>query len=902
MDPDQSDDPQAGGIELERLLAECLASERPDRALEETAARHPELAAELRELFALLGAVDLAPRVAAEAPQRFGDYQLIRRLSGGAMAAVWVARDLGLGRTVVLKMLRPEDILFEGRLERFRREIDVVAGLRHPGIVPVHSAGDIEGVPYFTSEWVDGPSLALLLATLSVAGVPELRAFAESLAAAVERDRVDVDTVIERLGPRWSDAVLRLTLELTEALAAAHSQGVAHRDLKPSNVVVDADGRPRLIDFGLAWNESADALTRSGAQLGSLPYMPPERVRGDRQQDAFRGDVYGLGVVLYELLTLTRPFHAVDREALERQIRAGVVEPPRRRMARIPRDLETLCLAMLDPDAARRPADAGEVAADLRRILDHRPIVARRSGSWTQAVRLVRRRPTAAMATAGLVLLAAATVLFVERQAVALQRAQRQAHAREAYVLLDDLERITPVAPEKLAAYDNWLARADELRDAVAGYRQQLDELRHRGQRLPDHEAAPLLLARAEEATRNIGKAIRYYSNFDEYRNRTDAIVLEQQARWREIRERRAWRFDDPDDQVLHDVLVDLCSGGDELQRARELVSRWRELALEIDAAWRRSDLDALWDAALADLERHTGVAGQLRPTSGLVPLGPDPVSRLHEFAVVATGRVPERGRDGVLLLGDDSAAVLVLIPAGEVVVGANLDDPTDARYHDAGELPVDRVWLAPYLIGKHELSQAQWERFLIDNPSTTTGPDRRRHPVETLDSNSLRRDLQRIGLDLPTEAQWEHAARGGTRTAYWFGSDPADLQGRANLGDRTYGEAFRAGEPESYAAWDDGWLATCPIDTFEANQFGLHGVLGNVSETCLEYGVDSKGYLAKPASGPTGQRWCGFDGYRFQNVRGGNFSFSASYLRHALRGATLGDAWTTGVRVVWRL
>ncbi len=189
--------------------------------------------------------------------------------------------------------------------------------------------------------------------------------------------------------------------QAADALDYAHSQGVVHRDIKPSNLLLDADGTVWVTDFGLAKGEAdADDLTHSGDLLGTLRYAPPERFAG--RSDA-RGDVYGLGLTLYELLTLRPAFSETDRSKLLEQVLHAEPPRPRRLVASLPRDLETIVLKAIDRDPARRYQTAGELADDLRRFLDDRPIRAKPT-IWPERLwRWGRRNPVTAVLLAGLV-------------------------------------------------------------------------------------------------------------------------------------------------------------------------------------------------------------------------------------------------------------------------------------------------------------------------------------------------------------------------------------------------------------------------------------------------------------------------------------------------------------------
>jgi len=273
--------------------------------------------------------------------EQLGPYAIVELLGDGGMGQVYAARDTRLGRTVALKVLPPDLAADPARLARFRREARAVAALSHPGVVTIHSIEEAEGLHFLTMERVEGVTLDRL--------IPE--------------------------GGLPAEQLLPLALAVAEALEAAHARGVVHRDLKPTNVMVDAAGRPKLLDFGLAHSENGFGgddpeldltLTQQGAVLGTLPYMAPEQLQGFRV-DA-RSDQFSLGALIYEMATGRRPFRGRSRAELLAAILKDEPAPLSELRPDLSPGLEEALRRCLEKDPVRRFRDVGELTAALHRI------------------------------------------------------------------------------------------------------------------------------------------------------------------------------------------------------------------------------------------------------------------------------------------------------------------------------------------------------------------------------------------------------------------------------------------------------------------------------------------------------------------------------------------------------
>ncbi len=387
---------------FEAALLECLEALERDgpSAVESACSAYPDLASRLRRRVSLLAAANLLDvgLGSDRLPERIGDFELLDRIGSGGMGVVHRARQASTGRLVALKLVRPAQLLFAESRARFRREVELSARLHHPAVLDVLAVGEIDGVPWFALELVHGTSLDVLLAELrsrygEAARIDPgaLPGILSELTPAALRD----GSSFER--PRsWRAWALAATRQVASALAYAHRKGVLHRDVKPSNVLISTDGRVFLGDFGLASDPSEASLTRAHSAVGSLPYMAPE-VLGGQGADA-QSDVYGTGAMLYELLTLHRPFEAESSASLVRAILSAEPPPLRRFAPAAVADDQAVVRRALERDPRRRYASADDLGQELDCLLAFRPTRARPLGPLGRALRASRRRPAAAVA------------------------------------------------------------------------------------------------------------------------------------------------------------------------------------------------------------------------------------------------------------------------------------------------------------------------------------------------------------------------------------------------------------------------------------------------------------------------------------------------------------------------
>ena len=299
----------------------------------------------------------------AETLGELGDYELLEVVGRGGQGVVFRARQKSLNRTVALKMISLGSWATEAHLKRFRREAEAAASLEHPGIVPIYEVGERDGSCYFSMKFVEGGQL---------------------------------DQVIKRK-PMSIRQAAELIAKVARTVHYAHEHGILHRDIKPGNILLDAKGEPLLTDFGLArLVEAESTVTRTKEVMGTPSYMAPEQAMGNNAAVSSATDVYGLGAVLYQLLTGHPPFAGGTTYETIKLVLDTEPRQPRLLNPKIDRDLSTICLKCLEKDPKRRYSSALALAEDLEHWLKHEPIQARHTGIFTRGRKWVRRNPSTA--------------------------------------------------------------------------------------------------------------------------------------------------------------------------------------------------------------------------------------------------------------------------------------------------------------------------------------------------------------------------------------------------------------------------------------------------------------------------------------------------------------------------
>jgi len=784
---------------------------------------------------------------------RIGEFLLGERLGIGGMGVVFRAVQDFTQREVALKLLRLP--LHGGSSPaRLQREAEVLGRLAHPGIARVLQTGLApDGRPWIAMELVHGSPLV----------------------DAANQLGLDVPARVELLA------------RVCDIVQHAHAHGVVHRDLKPDNVLVDAQGHPHVLDFGIARLPGADAQltrrTQAGQIIGTLAYMSPEQASGEGGDVDGRADVYALGVLLYELLSGRLPFPTRGL-TLSQAVRAVLEDEPAPLGTLPPRHARELAIIVGVALARRREdryASAAALAEDLRRCLAGVPIVARPPSALARARAFARRNKAFCVSSASVLLALVTGFAVATAQWNATLAAERKASEEvDHYTQLVDVGALREVTERIRAQWPVEPGQQEGLRrligdaEVLAGHRAQ-------------HERTLAELLKLD-VSGSAGAAPRFPRN---------------KTRW------------------MHRMTTEFLAGlatltapepyGDSIAGLK----RRLQYGTTVEAAT-LEDREHPWDAAIAAIAASPHYGGLvLTPQLGLLPLGPDPVSGLWEFALWDwTGRVPERDpHTGALRLDADTALVLVLLPGGRATLGAQHDAPTAARFDpeaSANESPLREVELDPFFLSKDELTFGQYRTFTGREPSSPlirsqlreefgSGDEWLRHPVHALGWDEATATLAQLGLELPTEAQWEYAARAGSETPRWTGLDDSAFGEAVNVADRARWQRFRGGSSQGAAGWsgsDDGWSVTAPADWGRANAFGLRGVLGNIDELCRDIYLSSWRGELRAGDGlqllPESEE---DEGRR--SVRGGSFAESARCARASFRVDTLRDDATHGVR-----
>jgi tetratricopeptide (TPR) repeat protein len=481
MTMDSDNDPESI---LDRVVQDFVDAQLQGRApdIEEIVRAHPELERQIRQriqslhevndLFAGLVQDAGNPDTASFDPdligRRLGDFEILRLIGKGGMGAVFLARQVSLGREVALKVIADVGGSQSKSLERFRREATVLAQLSHPHIVPIHDIGQEGPYAYFAMEYVRGVSLDAILAAVRRAGPAQKasdilrKCFTQPVADdAPEQQGQPHAAAGAQIDRDYIVAISNIVVEVASALQCAHDRGILHRDVKPSNILIDSDARAKLVDFGLARAQSHPSLTAAGEFFGTPSYTSPEQIRSPESADG-RADVYSLAATYYECLTLRRPFEGdTVNETLTNVLNRDII-PPRRHSPRLAPDLNTVLLHALEKQPQDRYQSAADFAADIQNVLEFKPITAKRPSLTRVAYRAVRRnRMTSTAIVVALIAVALCSVLISargeqRRKAVAVElwdTGTREFDAGRYENALESFEEYLRIKPTDAEAY-----------------------------------------------------------------------------------------------------------------------------------------------------------------------------------------------------------------------------------------------------------------------------------------------------------------------------------------------------------------------------------------------------------------------------------------------------------------
>ncbi len=718
--------------------------------------------------------------------QRIGDFTLVRFLGKGGMGQVWEARQESLRRQVALKLLLPGAV-DPSSLEKFVREARAGGKASHKNLVATYGYGDSDGLAWIAQELVQGSS---------------------TLADAVDRFR-DMD----RLPDGYYPQVAKLIEKVARGMQAAHDAGIIHRDLKPANILVGTDDEPRVADFGLA-RVTGDSLELSatGSLAGTYYYMSPEQVTGKRTGLDARTDIFSLGIVLYEMLTLQRPFIGDSETQIAEQIDRWDPPVADKMRSHCPRDLAVIAEKAMQKAKAQRYPTMAAFAEDLRRFLADEPILAKPTSVWMRARKWMRRHPTIA-ATATLVTVGGVVSGWLAlRNAALLRYFDSLAGVVQLEEAIAQSKELPPSWPQKIQSLENWRSRiAQPLLDKQESIRELAEMLSDTSRSAPQAGQYGTYLGLSRTLTQLESDLRTFAAN--------EVAAIDQRIRWARLLQDQRLTEAHPEAQVTW-------------QQAREQIrGNPRYAGLNLD---------------LATVEMHD-----------LVPIGENPQTGLFEFYHLPSAwdgiadprqvDIPQHRPDGTIDVQIDTGIVFVLIPGGLATIGSQGDSAQSPRYDPDSPTTEQKtqVRLDPYLIARHEMTRGQWERlggqttFLAEEGDHYDDvPVDGRFPAESVRWDEAIIVLRRQGLALPTEAQWEHACRGGTDSIWWTGDQAKSLEGAANM----YDLAAKGGGVKSHSAdleIDDGFIAISPVGTYRANSYGMHDMVGNVWELCADMHVE---------------------------------------------------------------
>jgi formylglycine-generating enzyme required for sulfatase activity/predicted Ser/Thr protein kinase len=789
-------------------------------------------------------------------------YRFEALLHRGGQGVVVKAIQESTDRRVALKIMPADRGHGRQAFVRMEREFEIIRRFQHSNLVRLYDSGQVEGHRYLAMEFIEGRHL---------------------------------DVWLEDEAPPLTERI-ELLANISRAVHHAHQRGVIHRDLKPSNILIDERGEPHILDFGIAKptyeQDDLRELTKTGEFAGTLPYASPEQLMGNPDLVDVRTDVHALGLLLHEAVAMR---HVWQEHASIADLIRAITErdaPSLRSVApNADSDLDAIAAQALAKNPEDRYQSAEALEKDLRRWLRRDPVDARSASRW-YLLRKILLKNRLVVGTTFIVFLTLVGALLMymhlgnrERaQRLDLEEAQRlrqeaQDRMERAYrervqlsdilklrTLLDRQRTLWPVGPALIPACEQWLAEANDLKDNETLHADALTRLRKRARDYSEEEKR----RGHPESYRELREASAMLAGLAQDDPARQQILADLARLEAEIEVRLYYSYDDADDQFFEEQLGSMMGGLVDLDTAIVAVEdRLGRCRAYVEATVVESK--EAWDRCLASLAEDPRFAGWLLdPVPGLIPLDKD-ASGNWTFWHWESGDEPiwEAGLRR-FYPGGMGGLVMLLLPPGTFAMGAA---PSGGPGRGAGSLentdaedkqPVHDVTLAPFFISQYEFTVGQWRRFSErDSHEVFYLPDVDEdvllRPMDDATWREVVRVLDSLGLELPTEAQWEYACRAGTQSVFPWGDDVPALDGRVNVFDMGSCSDLPAAQQNATKDFDDGYAFLAPVGTYLPNAFGLYDMVGNVSEWCrdsyVSYDVPpdpGDGLRGHPESDPT--------------------------------------------------